>query len=371
MLRKIRVLHVLHAFSAGGLENGVVNIINRSPDRFIHELCLLSKSGEFIERLTHPVVVHEMNKKTGNSLDIVFRLRQLFRTLDVDIIHTRNWAAFDGVVAACLTSKPALIHGEHGRDVSDPRGEVFRRNIARRLLSFRASKYVAVSKDLYTWLTNTVRIPTNKLAFIPNGVDTERFSPGRDLRFRKELGIGDEEFVVGAVGRLDPVKDHQGLIRSVQLLQQSGRPVRLIIAGDGPLRAEIDSQLRVAQLAPDAIMLGYRPDVERLYRLFDAFVLNSVAEGMSNTLLEAMASALPIVCTAVGGNVELITDKVHGLVVLPGDRQALTAALMHLIESPRARNSLAANARSFVLEHFSVGRMIEQYTHLYNSVANR
>src|SRR5437763_7616120 len=156
MPRTIRILHVLHAFSAGGLENGIVNIINGSPEHLVHELCLLSKSGEFVDRLKRPVVVHEMNKNSGNSVGIIFKLRSLFQARDFDVIHTRNWAAFDGVMAACFTPKPVLIHGEHGRDISDPEGKVYRRNLARRLLAFRARKFVAVSKDLYSWLKQTV-----------------------------------------------------------------------------------------------------------------------------------------------------------------------------------------------------------------------
>jgi len=155
----IRILHVLHAFSAGGLENGIVNIINQSPDHLVHELCLLSTSGEFVQRLKRPVVVHEMKKTAGNDLRMIFRLRELFRRRKIDVIHTRNWAGFDGVLAACLTPKPGLVHGEHGRDISDPQGLIYRRNLARRLLRFRAEKYVAVSRDLYDWLKRTVRIP--------------------------------------------------------------------------------------------------------------------------------------------------------------------------------------------------------------------
>ena len=231
MPRMIRILHVLHSFSAGGLENGIVNIINRSPEHFVHELCLLSTAGEFIDRLTRPVIVHEMNKKSGNSLRLVLQLHELFRKRKADIIHTRNWSAFDGVLAACLMPKPALIHSEHGRDMSDLDGNVYRRNLTRRLLAFRPRKFVAVSKDLYAWLKDRVHIPISKLTFIPNGVDSERFSPGREFELRKELGIGDGEFVVGAIGRLDPVKNHHGLIRAIQQLQKNGHPVRLVIVG--------------------------------------------------------------------------------------------------------------------------------------------
>jgi sugar transferase (PEP-CTERM/EpsH1 system associated) len=366
--QKIRILHVLHAFSPGGIENGIVNIINRSPDHLIHELCLLSKSGEFINRVTRPVVVHEMNKKSGNGLRVVFQLQHLFRKLKVDVIHTRNWAAFDAVVAACLMRKPALIHGEHGRDISDPNGEIFRRNLARRMLAFRARKFVAVSRDLYTWLKQTVHIPIRKLAFIPNGVDTDRFSPGCDFEMRRELGIAKTEFVVGTVGRLDPVKNHHGLIRAVKRLHDTGYPVRLVIVGDGPLCDAIQRYAEILQ-TPKPLLLGFRDHVERLYRTFDLFVLNSIAEGMSNTLLEAMASGLPIVCTSVGGNVELVANDHTGLLVRSGDDVALVEAMLKNLSTSSDRSVMAANARRFAVNNFSIKRMVEQYTTLYESVA--
>jgi sugar transferase (PEP-CTERM/EpsH1 system associated) len=371
MPQTIRILHVLHAFSAGGLENGIVNLINRSPEHLVHELCLLSKSGEFVDRLTRPVVVHEMNKKSGNGLGLMFGLRGLFQRRHVDIIHTRNWAAFDGVLASCLTPKPVLIHGEHGRDISDPEGKIYRRNLARRLLAFRATKFVAVSRDLYTWLRQTVRIPKSKLTFIPNGVDTDRFSPVSrpDATLRKEFGIGDHEFVVGTIGRLDPVKNHQGLIRAVRRLQEGGNPVRLVIAGDGPLRHEIETSAKQSLVEPNALVLGYRPDVERLYRIFDMFVLNSFAEGMSNTLLEAMASGLPVICTAVGGNVELVKNRETGFLISPGDDAALANAIEDYGARSKDSKTVATKARNLVVDSFSLTHMIDQYTALYNSVA--
>jgi len=369
MRRPIRILHVLHAFSAGGLENGVVNLINGSPEHFVHELCLLSRKGEFTDRLTRPVLVHEMNKSAGNGMRIILQLRELFRTCNADIIHTRNWAAFDGVMAACLAPRPVLIHGEHGRDISDPFGQIYRRNLARRVLAFRAKKFVAVSRELYTWLKRTVRIPPNKLTFIPNGVDMDRFSPGRDSKLRAELGIGEDEFVIGSVARLDPVKNHIGLIQAVQLLQHRGCPVRLVIVGDGPLRAEIECCLRRSSFTYEPVLLGYRPDVERIYRMFDIFVLNSFAEGMSNTLLEAMASELPVICTAVGGNAELVTHGRTGILVPAGADQTLADAIEQYLISPHDRKSYAADARRFAVNTFSIRRMIDAYSALYESVA--
>ena len=369
MPRPIKILHVLHAFSAGGLENGIVNLINRSPSHLVHELCLLSRGGEFLGRLTRPVVYHELHKRSGNDMRLIFRLRELFRSRDIDIVHTRNWAGFDGVLAACLTPKPAVIHGEHGRDIGDPAGTDPRRNFARRTLAFRAKKFVAVSKDLHNWLQVTVRVPENKLVFIPNGVDTERFCPGRDLALRRELGIADDEFVVGTIGRLDPIKNHEGLINAVRVLNNSNLKVRLVIVGEGPNQSNIETTLRSPDFSPRPLLLGARLNVERLYKIFDTFVLNSFAEGMSNTLLEGMASGLPIICTAVGGNVELVADHQRGILVRPGDDAALAEALHVYMNSADTCAAHANNARMFIMQHFSLERMIDRYVSLYESVA--
>src|SRR5215831_1077256 len=234
MSRNIKVLHVIHTFTEGGMENGIVNLINHSPEYLDHEICVLSRGGDFLQRFQRPVVVHRLGKKDGNDMQVILQLRGLFQSSGVDIIHTRNWAAFDGVIAACLTTKPILIHSEHGREMSDPKGLIYRRNLARRLLSFRAKKYVAVSKDLYNWLKQIVRIPAGKLAYIPNGVDMKRFCPGRDAQLRAELGIGQDEFVVGTIGRLDRIKNNEGMIDAVRLHNDAPHKIRLVIVGDGP-----------------------------------------------------------------------------------------------------------------------------------------
>jgi sugar transferase (PEP-CTERM/EpsH1 system associated) len=368
MPHDVRILHVLHTFMPGGLENGIVNIINRSPDHLKHELCFMHRGGEFLQRLTRPVPYHELHKQPGNDLGLILRLRKLFERRRFDIIHTRNWAGFDGVLAATLMLKPVVIHGEHGRDIADPEGKNRRRNLARRLMAFRARKFVAVSSDLYRWLKLTVRIPEDKLVFIPNGVDTDRFKPGLDLPLRRSWGIADDEFVVGSIGRLDPIKNYQGLIAAVRSLNTQGYKIRLVIAGDGPERTKIEHLLR-SPMVPAPLLLGSRTDVERVYAAFDLFVLNSFGEGMSNTLLEAMACGLPIVCTAVGGNTELVADRQRGIFIGPGDDLALAEAIRAYIKSPEMRSAYGQDARSFIVQHFSLEQMIHRYVALYESAA--
>jgi len=369
MSRQIRVLHVIHTFTEGGMENGVVNIINHSPDHLVHELCVLAREGDFMNRFQRPVVVHRMKKRDGNDFRMILQLWDLFRSRNIDVIHTRNWAAFDGVIAACLTAKPVLIHGEHGRAMSDASGLVYRHNLIRRMLAFRARKFVAVSKDLYKWLKEIVHIPVGKLALIPNGVDTERFYAGRDAQFRAELGIGQDEFVVGTIGRLDRIKNHEGLIDAVRLHNEQYRKVRLVIVGDGPERSKIEKHARMAALKPEPLLLGYRRDVERFYRMFDVFVLNSFGEGMSNTLLEAMASRLPIICTNVGDNAELVADRQRGTVIEPGNVTALADAIAQYVQRPDRSVVYADSAQRFAAENFSLRQMVNKYVAMYESVA--
>jgi sugar transferase (PEP-CTERM/EpsH1 system associated) len=365
---KIRILHVLHSFSAGGLENGIANIINNSPEHLEHELCLISHAGDFIQRLTRPIVYHELHKAPGNNAKIILQLRSLYRKRRIDVVHTRNWAAFDGVIAACLTPRVVLIHAEHGRDMADPNGSIRRRNMLRRLLAFRASRFITVSQNLYDWLHHCVGISESKLLFIPNGVDTDLFHPNRDEHLRRELGIAESEFVVGTISRLDPIKNHEGIIDAVRILNRDGMNVRLIMVGDGPNRRSLEEKLADWNSGPRPVLMGYRSDANRMYGLFDTFVLNSHAEGMSNTLLEAMSCALPVVCTPVGGNIELVADGKTGQYASVADSGDLACKIKGYQLDPALRHSHGIAARAFILEHHSLDKMVSRYISLYESL---
>jgi sugar transferase (PEP-CTERM/EpsH1 system associated) len=360
-----KVLHILHAFSHGGLENGLVNIINESPTDLEHELCLLTSGGEFIDRIQKPIRYYELHKKPGNSIGIILQLKRVIRESGANVVHTRNWASFDGVLAACLCPGVTLLHGEHGRDMTDPDGSIRRRNLFRRLFSPRVKKFTTVSEDLERWLTEKVKLPRRKVQLIRNGVDTDRFRPHRDLEFRRVLGIADNEFVIGTIGRLDPVKNHSGLIRAFATLLKNAGNTHLLIVGDGPERRNLENLSRSLGIEQYCHLAGYRSEIKRFYGVFDAFVLNSFAEGMSNTLLEAMASALPVVCTPAGANAELIEDGVTGTLVPINEEKALYEALLMCCQSPAFCSRTGSMAREFILRSFSLSRMVEQYNKLY------
>jgi glycosyltransferase involved in cell wall biosynthesis len=168
---------------------------------------------------------------------------------------------------------------------------------------------------------------------------------------------------------MDPIKNHEGLVRALRLLNDTQRKVRLVIVGEGPNRGALEQTVQISNLVPEPLLLGYRPDVERLYRMFDVFVLNSFAEGMSNTLLEAMASGLPIICTSVGANPDLIADRQRGLLVKPGKDADLAGAIGKYITEPDTRAAHSTSARQFAVQNFSIASMIDRYVSLYESVA--
>jgi glycosyltransferase involved in cell wall biosynthesis len=209
-----------------------------------------------------------------------------------------------------------------------------------------------------------VRLPPGKVLAICNGVDTNRFSPGGRSAARAALGIAIESIVIGTVARLDPVKDQLGLLRA---FAQVGDPrTVMVIAGDGPCRAELESAVSTLGLDGRVRFLGERKDVPRILAALDVFVLSSLGEGISNTILEAMGTGLPVIATRVGGNPELVSDGVTGLLVEPRSPAAFAAAIRQYVDDPRRAAEHGRAARELALSTFSLDRMVDAYGQLYS-----
>jgi sugar transferase (PEP-CTERM/EpsH1 system associated) len=367
------VAHVLFRFDVGGLENGVVNLINRLPaDRFRHAVIALTEVTDFRRRIERDAVQYvSMHKPPGQGLRIAGRMHRVLRQLQPAIVHTRNLAALEMQLPAAWAGVPVRVHGEHGWDVSDPDGRSLKCRIERRLYRPFVHRYVALSKQLERYLVDGIGVRQTRIDQIYNGVDTRRFRPADGARapLAGSPFAAPTFWVVGTVGRLQAVKDQvllaRAFVRAIELAPHARERMRLAIVGDGPLRPQVEQVLRDAGAESLAWMAGERGDVPDVMRALDAFALPSIAEGISNTVLEAMATALPIVATHVGGNGELIEQDVTGRLVPAQDPDAMARALLDDFQAPEAAARRGLAARQAAERRFSLDRMVADYGNLY------
>lgn len=210
-------------------------------------------------------------------------------------------------------------------------------------------------------------VPAHKIRHIPNGVDTERFRPDPALRqqARCELGV-DKLFTWLAVGRLEQPKDYPNMLRAFARVRQAQTDTILLIAGDGPLHAEIEALVHTLGIGSAVRLLGLRQDAPALMNAADAFVLSSSREGLPNVLLEAHATGLPAVVTNVGGNSEVVLNQTTGFLVPPGDPVALAEGMLRLMALPETeRRQMGQPARQHILANFSMERIVERWEGLY------
>ncbi len=371
------IAHIIYRLDVGGLENGLVNLINHLPaDRFRHAiLCLKGHDPAFARRIQRTdVLLIDLEKKEGKNLGVYWRLWRHFRQLKPAIVHTRNLTSLVAVVPALLAGVPYRIHGEHGRDMSDLDGSNQKHQWFRRVLLPLTHRIIALSQDLEHYLIQVIGAPRRKVSQFYNGVDTERFRPREDTEPSPFPAFfsGDEVFVIGTVGRMQAVKNPLLLARAfITLVETAPRELagslRLVMIGEGPLRQPCQALLDHAGLTDRVWLPGARHDIPPLLRHLDLFVLPSLAEGISNTLLEAMASGVPVIATQVGGNPELVTPGIDGSLIPSNDVQALVHALLgYLLDRP-TRIQQKNHARHTALDRFSLITMVNHYEEIYKT----
>ena len=368
------IVHVVYRFDVGGLENGVVNLVNRlPPESYRHVIVALTEITDFRYRVVRDDVRFvELRKSPGHGYRLFPKLYRLFRETKPDIVHTRNLAALEATIPALAAGASVRIHGEHGRDVEDLDGTNRRYRLVRKFYRPFVTKYVALSKDLERYLQGPIGVPPSRIDQIYNGVDTESFTPAPDTRATIAGCPFDrrQHFLVGTVGRMQAVKNPVALARAFSRAVKSrtrGRNLRLVMIGDGPQRGEVEAVLADAGVRELAWLPGERSDIPAVMRGLDCFVLPSLAEGISNTVLEAMASGVPVIATRVGGNPELVDDESTGRLVPSENDDALTAAILRYFDDPAAARRHGGAARSAVVRRFSLDRMVQDYRALYDS----
>ena len=367
------IAHVIYHLSMGGLENGLVNLVNRIPyDRYRHVILCLAYQTEFRKRIQRPNVdVHDFRIHERGVRPVMFDLYRTFRRLRPAIVHSRNISGLDSLLPARLAGVPYRLHGEHGWELVDLGGENRKNQWIRRLHTPLVNRFIALSKHQERYLVDQVGIAPRRIEQIYNGVDVEMFRPRRGSDpVASPFTPSDYRFVIGTVGRMQGVKDPLNLVEAFLHLRRS-RPdlaprARLVMVGDGPLREAALARLKAERADQDSWLPGAREDVAEQLRGLDLFALPSRAEGISNTILEAMATSLPTVVTDVGGNPELVLHQETGWLVPSANPEALGDALARYVENPALAREHGAQGRARAEREFSLTAMVQRYMSVYD-----
>lgn len=373
------VVHVMYRFDTGGLENGVVNLINHMPaNLYRHVILALTDVTEFKQRIRRDDVEFiALQKPPGHSIWQFPKLYRLFKRLRPAIVHSRNLAALEAQIPAWAAGVPVRIHGEHGRDVGDLDGNNRTYQRLRRLHRPFVHHYVALSRDLADYLMQKVHVSRDRITQAYNGVDVSSFSPvGESAQQVAGCPFNTaEHFIVGTVGRMQTVKDQTLLARAFVMALQTAPELkarlRLVMVGDGPLRAEAQAILDAAGVTDLAWLPGARDDVAAVMQGFSCFVLPSLAEGISNTILEAMASGLPVIATGVGGNADLVADGETGQIVPAADPKTMAESLIKFASSAAQSRAMGLAGRERVVQRFSMQAMVNTYQRVYDEQLRR
>jgi glycosyltransferase involved in cell wall biosynthesis len=368
--RVLSIVHVLSSYGVGGQERVALDLAIGQRARG-HRVGVISLApppdGAMADELSRAgAEIGRVPKRDGGvDPSLVVRLARELRARGADVVHTHNPLPLVYGVPAARLIGAAAIHTKHGKNPSGPANRILRRAAAQ-----LAHAFVAVSDTTATQAREQREMPRSRLHVIPNGIRLDRFTPDPEARaaIRVELGLGDA-WVVGTVGRLDEYKNQVLLIRAMAPLL--GPRVRLVIVGEGDTRPLLEAEIEtLGERGRWVTMTGRRMDVPRLVHAFDVFALSSKSEGLPLVVPEAMAAALPIVATSVGGLPDVIDDGVTGLLV-PVEQEPLAAALARLERERELARQMGLRGREVALERYSHDRMVEDYLALYAGARSR
>ncbi len=365
----MRILHVVHGLARGGLENGVINLVNGLPkDRFEQAVCCLDVRGELAGRVRAGVPIYEMHRRKGARAAFL-ALRHLLAEWQPDVVHCRNWNAWPDTALAhwMQPGRRSLVWSFHG--FAEGAAFPWRRRVASRLLSTVTDHLAAVcrhSADLFAARTG---IAPSRFEVLPNGVDINRFAASDRTAAKAALGLAPDDVLVLTVANLTRIKDHAGLLQAVATLAPASRArLRLRFVGEGPMRADLERLIEAHGLGAVVELVGASDRIAAEMAAADIFVLPSVLEGMSNAILEAMASALPVVARAVGGNSELVVHEETGLLCAVDDVAGLARAIDRLATDQALRERMGKAARCRVAEVFALDAMLGRYAKFYGAM---
>lgn len=373
----IRVAYIIHTFDIGGLERCVTRLVNHlDKSRFCPVVVCLHRSGDAAQWIqTERIPIIELGKRPGIDLRVIGRLARLLREHVIDIVHSHNWGTLvETAIARRLASVKCHIHAERGMELRDIKVNSWRRKLRGNCMRWsftQADAVIAVAESVRQRVSQRCGFPIQRVRVIPNGVDSSPKKRNSNVReeLRRSINILPNAVVVGSIGRFVPVKDFATAVEAIKQLIQRGHDVHLVLVGDGPLRQSITDQIQGENVGGRIHLVGKQQNIWDWLSVMDVYVNSSLNEGMSQSLLEAMAAGLPSVVTDVGDSAAIVGgEKPFGLKVRPSDATALADVLKQLVEQPQRRKELSKNALIRHHSIYNVETMVRRYEALYNQL---
>jgi len=372
---RLRIMHVIDRFDIGGTEKVMVQLIQKlDPKVFEQSICAVRGASERARAWDPKLQILDCGAEGSSFQFNVLRLYRHIRKVRPTIVHSRNWGGIEAILAARLARVPVIIHSEHGYQLEMQHGLPKRQRRLRHFCYKYATAVVAVSDELREYHEEQAECENGTIEVLYNGVDASSFKPRPEVRsqVRRELNIPEDGLVIGFVGRMVALKDVPTLLKAVEILAPETPSIHVLLVGSGPEQAHLQEQVNASpKLANRVTFAGATDKVADLLSAMDVFVLPSLLEGMSNTLLEALATGLPVLATRVGGNCEVVEDGVSGYLFNPQNAGELSIRLRSLLHDQDRRQRFGRAARERATTRFSLDGMLQRYSDFYLRLARQ
>jgi len=360
----MKIAHIIETPGTGGAESVLVDIATRLPPEFTSIGIMMCESWTGAELAKRGIPVTVMPLRKSFDLGWPLRFAKFLREHQIDAVQSHEFTANAYATAGARLAGVPIVCTIHGKNYWP---HALYRRAAYRWVARNSRAFVAVSADLAQFTAETLGIPSARVTVLRNGIDTDRFArdPAQRSRVRAEFGAKDSQTVLLACGELSEVKGHEWLIRAAPEIIARYPNVLVAIAGDGALRARLESLAAELGMAAHVRFLGFRRDVPALLSAADVFVMPSLSEGLPLAILEAMASGVPIVATRVGGMPQLIQTGQTGWLVAPSDAQDLARGILSAVEDEPARRRVTAAAHELCVRDYALENTVKAYAALY------
>jgi len=370
--KKINILFVLPNFDTGGSEKLVIDIIKNIDKNRFNPVLVVFFTGtyekEFLKLEVPFYVVHR--DKLRSKFSTFWYLKRIVDRHDINIVNTHHTSPLvQGLSPFKIFGKRIMVHTEHSRLEHDPR--IYPRAIhMEKFFLKKVDAVIGISPGVCDYFRNELRVPEKKIKMIVNGVDIKRFElkDFNQYLYREKLGFMRDDFLVGMFGNFRPEKNHKILIQAFAIIKNKGKKnIQLLLCGSGPTENEAKELAASLDVGQNVKFMGTRLDIPELMNILDVYCLPSIFEGLPISILEAMASAKPVVATNVSGNNEVVLHRKTGILTAPNSSEELARGIVELMDDVVLRQELGKGGYERVKE-FTFNTMIEKYERLFNEM---